>query len=404
MKILYLLQDFPYPPDDGVRIKTFDLITYMGRKHECHILSFYWGDKGERVEEFRRIVPNVKILGLFSTCSGIDLHAKRFKHLLRGRPVFLSRWDSGTFAHAVQRALIANDYDVVHIDGLALAPYLRFCKTKPTVLSTTDSVSRAYKGSMTSSALFRMYLSFAVWSIMRFERKVLPSASKVHVVSEPDAQYLLDNVPGIRIESIELAVSSQILQYPFWRVRAGESKRILFSGNVSAAGIAKGLLDFLWESYPIIQRTFSDVEMVVLGRNAAASFQRQIKCVPNVHFISWVKDYSGEVAAAQVVIIPDRSGTGIKSRVLHAMALARPVVGTALALEGIPVQDGVHCFVRDTPSSFAQAVIDLLRDEELRKHMGEAARRLITEMYTVDTIGSRWESLYERAIAEGKGD
>lgn len=64
MRILYLLQDFPYPATDGVRHKPYNLLSYMARRHECHVLSFGRAADRALVPEWEGKLPGLKVLGL----------------------------------------------------------------------------------------------------------------------------------------------------------------------------------------------------------------------------------------------------------------------------------------------------------------------------------------------------
>src|SRR4030066_1377616 len=104
MKILYLLQDFPYPLTNGVRVKVYNLISYMARRHECHILSFGEKDLHLNSLKFQEKVPGVKIINVFPLCSNIRLQLGRIAHFMLGEPIFLARWNEKAFFKAVRQA------------------------------------------------------------------------------------------------------------------------------------------------------------------------------------------------------------------------------------------------------------------------------------------------------------
>jgi glycosyltransferase involved in cell wall biosynthesis len=404
MRILYLLADFPYPLTNGTRVQTFNLLKYMMDEHECFILSFCNNDGHKWMKDFQRILPRVQILGLFRRRSGLGLQVGRILHLLRGNPVFLARWENNGFVLGVNQALKNRMYDVVHFEGISMTPYLSFCETEPTVLSTIDAVSLAYRRASYSAqnVLKKAYRRFASWCIVRFEHNNLLRATKVHVVSHVDLEYLRSCIPGLDAEDVEIVVPEEIINYPLSDSDSGrqESHQILFWGALNVDGIGRGLLWFLNESYPTILKSFPDVQMVVLGRDAPSNLRKQFECIPNVRYIAWAEDYCAELARSKVIVMPDLSGTGIKNRVLQTMALARPIVGTPLVFEGIPVVDGVHCFERTGAEGFSQAIITLLRETNLRKLLGGSARQLVLSRYTINVAGPKWVSLYKRAIAK----
>jgi glycosyltransferase involved in cell wall biosynthesis len=326
----------------------------------------------------------------------------RLAHFVRGEPVFLARWNDKAFAETVRQTLETTQYDVIHLDSLAMAPYVRFCRSIPTVISTTDAVSLAQsrRAQTIRISIHKIYRLLASWSIARFERRMLPLFTKVHVVSKPDRDYLQARIPTAHIECIEHVVPDEILQYSDDNLHTLScSKRILFTGPLRREEIAVGLLTFLSLVYPIIWEACSDVEMVVLGGKPPVNVHRHVENTPGIRIVEWVDDYCAEIMRAQVVVCPDVSGTGIKTRILYALALGKPVVASPAALEGIDVQDGVHCFEHNLDKGFAECVLALLEDEDLRHKIGQNAKKLITENYNVKISGSRWTKLYESVIS-----
>jgi glycosyltransferase involved in cell wall biosynthesis len=402
MKILYLLQDLPYPLTNGVRVKVFNLISYMTKSHDCHILSFGDEDLHARALAFQKKVSGVRVLNLYPLCSGLKLQLGRLAYFVRGEPVFLARWHDDAFATTVRQILKTTQYDVIHLDALAMAPYVHLCWSIPTVISTTDAVSLAEsrRAQTMRISIPKIYRLLTSWSIARFEHKMLPLFTRVHVVSKPDRDYLRARIPTAHIECIEHVVPDEVLQYSGGNPRALScNKRILFTGSLRRGGIAVGLLTFLSLVYPIIWKVCSDVEMIILGGIPPVNVRRQIENTPGVRIVEWVDDYYAEIMKAQVIVCPDVTGTGIKTRVLYALALGKPLVASPAALEGIDVQDGVHCFEHKMGKGFAESVLALLRDEDLRHKIGQNAKKLIAEQYNMRMSGAKWTKLYESAVA-----
>jgi glycosyltransferase involved in cell wall biosynthesis len=322
-----------------------------------------------------------------------------------GEPVFLARWNQKNFIKAAKNILKTTNYDLVHLDSLGMAKYVKLCKSTPTVISTTDANSRAYKlgGKAISFIISKAYYQvFAFWWIARFERKYLPLFNIVHVVSTHDRDYLRLNVPKANIECIEHVVPEDVLQYPITNIRLSKDrkKRLLFTGKLSSNSIYKGLLMFLSVDFPKILKECSDIEIVILGGNANAKIGKKIRNVSGARYIEWVDDYCGEISKANVVVFTDWSGTGVKTRVLYSLALGKAIVASPVSLEGIDVQDGVHCYKREVGNGFAQAVVTLLNNYELQKVMGDNARRLIIDRYNSEISGKKWLKLYKGAIID----
>jgi glycosyltransferase involved in cell wall biosynthesis len=223
------------------------------------------------------------------------------------------------------------------------------------------------------------------------------------VVSPVDSQYLRESVPGLDVEDIGISVPNDLHEYTPKKCLDETDKfhRLLFSGDLRVGYINRGLAWFLSCVYPEVQRKYPDTRLTILGRGSPSSdVGRLLAMTPSAEVISWVEDYYAEILKSQVVVLPDPTGTGLKNRVLQAMALGRPVVGTPSVFEGIPMTNGVHAFSSATADGFAQATIDLLESQDMRRKIGRNARTLVIERYTVESVGRQWLNLYSRAITK----
>ncbi len=105
------------------------------------------------------------------------------------------------------------------------------------------------------------------------------------------------------------------------------------------------------------------------------------------------------LARAAVVVAPVRFGTGMRGKVLEALAMGRPLVTTSIGAEGLGARDGTHLLLGDDPAQFAAAVARLLRDPTFARRVGEAARSLAEERFDWNRIASDHERIYETILS-----
>jgi glycosyltransferase involved in cell wall biosynthesis len=403
MKILYLLQDVPFPPSDGMRLKVYNVIEYMARDHECHVLVFGGAAAHERAIELRNAVPGLRVLGVFPLRTGLRLLLSRVRSTaLRLLPPSMGRYESVEFADTLRRLLQQESYDVVHYDVINMAQYIDVGKGTASVHSPNDATSVGYlrEAEEVRQPIARAARLLSAKLLARFERRVYPRFTKIHVVSGIEAHGLRSVCPNIDVEIIAPAVDRPFLDFGAATDPPGDgtAPTLVFSGSLAIHSIANGLLEFMKLSYPRILAAFPGVRCNVLGRNPSAALRRQFDAIPGVRVIPWADDYVGAMAAANVVVFPERGGSGIKHRVLQAMCLGKAVVGSPDAFKGINAQHGVNCFICANPSAFVQAIGDALADRGLRQRLGQSARHFILTNHTMDTLGPRWVSLYEAAV------
>jgi glycosyltransferase involved in cell wall biosynthesis len=117
-----------------------------------------------------------------------------------------------------------------------------------------------------------------------------------------------------------------------------------------------------------------------------------------------VEDVRVEVMRGAVFVAPTRIGSGIRLKILEAMALQRPVVSTSVGCEGIEAEPETHLLVADDPAIFADSVIRLLEDKSLQTSMTRNAARLIEERYAWHTLAKQLSDTYEDIVRNKKDD
>lgn len=404
MRVLFLLQSFPYPPNNGISMKLFNLLKHLSaRGWGCDLLCF--GPAGTRVAELEGLLPGIKVLGVIPPASGLGKFFRKVKAILGGLPPSLGEFDSEEY-RSMLAALSSEKYDVVHYDLINMAQYLEAGPDAPSILSSNDAISLSYLllAAESRGVFKRAYLRLAAWLIQRYERKIFGKFVSVHVVSDADADYLRQVCPGLALEVIPITAEDSFLGpvTTAHRCTDKEAPRLVFTGNLEHPIIAEGLFEFLRLVYPTILRSYPHASLHILGPKASASNERRIRNFPNVEYLRWAQDYRAFLAAADVVLVLDRYGTGIKTRVLDAMALGKPVIGTKVAFGGIAAVNGSHCFYCDNPQETSESLSRLLASPTLRKEVGDAARVLIRSSYSMSAVGPKWENFYFR-VRESAG-
>jgi glycosyltransferase involved in cell wall biosynthesis len=120
--------------------------------------------------------------------------------------------------------------------------------------------------------------------------------------------------------------------------------------------------------------------------------------VPGITLTGRVDQVQPYLAAAGVVIMPLRIGSGTRLKLIEAMAGGKAIVSTTVGAEGFLVQDGVDLRLADTPESLTDAVLQLLDDKELNRRLGRSARAF-AQAYDWRVIVPRFDPVYEAVLS-----
>ena len=168
------------------------------------------------------------------------------------------------------------------------------------------------------------------------------------------------------------------------------NKIILFIGTLSYYPNLDGARYFVDEILPLIWEKDPKVTFWMAGAEppqVLLDLQRDAR----VRVIANPDNMDDVARQCCMTVVPLRTGSGTRIKIMHAMALGMPIVTTSLGCEGIPVEDGKQMFIRDRPVEFAAAVLEVLENAEVREGFRREGRMCVERDYD-------WTRIFEGAI------
>lgn len=408
MKILFLCQEPPFPPNNGIRIKLHNVVVHMARRgHECDLLCFQAGGSGHPEALGRALEPlgRCRVLGVLPPRGGLQLRARQLARLLgSGGLSSAARWETPAFRTAVTGALRAR-YDLVHIDMANLWSYAQLVDDAPVVLSINDSLSRFFElqaDGISEQAWRRPLLRTLARNAARVEREGLPGIDRVHVVSSEEEEHLRSRAGLTNIRAIPISVEDRYFDIPPAATRS--EIVVAMIGEMRVRSIQDAVRRFVRNGWPSVLARAAHAKLAILGgRGTPPVVRAELAAAPNVSVIDWVEDYASFLANADVGLFVDPRPGGMKNRVLQMMAAGRPVLGTRAALEGIAGTAKLHFQSFEDHQGAADELVSLALDEAKRRQLGAGGRGLATERYSVRAVGKAWEEMYEEVVGCAAG-
>lgn len=151
----------------------------------------------------------------------------------------------------------------------------------------------------------------------------------------------------------------------------------------------KWFLDNVWDK---LRQEDARYGLQIIGRWSPEHVAEFLSGHEGVKYLGFVDDLASALKNT-VMIVPITIGSGIRMKILEAASMGVPFVTTSVGVEGIPVENGKHCLVADTPEGFCDAILKL-KDEELRKCLAQNANRMVAERFTLDALRSNRLAIY----------
>jgi glycosyltransferase involved in cell wall biosynthesis len=223
------------------------------------------------------------------------------------------------------------------------------------------------------------------------ERTIAATYPLCVVASHHDAA-ALDRVAGRRVRAVVVPNGVDMAYFqPLCSVSA-QADTLVFTGLMAHAPNADGVRYFCAEVLPLIWQRRPSVRLLVVGTDPPPDVCALDQGpTGRVRVLGAVPDTRPYLAASSVAVVPLRSGSGTRLKILEALAMERPVVSTTIGVEGLAVVDEQHLLIADQPAAFASAVLRLLEDRVLARRLAAEGRALAERRYRWDAIGMQWQ-------------
>ena len=186
MKILYLLPESPYPPQNGPQHHTYGLLRIASEHYECHVVGFYRGNEGQsRWQQLAEALPNLQIHLTVPEVEGKRRWMQRLLRFLRCQPLVMAGYVSHELVEWLNSFLRENQFALIHIDQFKLADFWRIGKGTPHLLVPYDAFSLAASRDLklSRSLSVKARALYKLLSFTNIEKKTYPKFSVVSPVS-----------------------------------------------------------------------------------------------------------------------------------------------------------------------------------------------------------------------------
>lgn len=380
--LLFLVHRIPYPPNKGDKIRSFHLLQFLSGHYRVHLGTFV-----DRPEDwaYRAATSAFCATSWFSRLSPRWARVRSVLGLMSGAPLTLpyyrdralARWVATTWAtHAPRRILVFSAAMAQYVIDPRFASARRVCD----FVDVDSDKWRQYSVTQPFPASW-IYRREAK-RLARFEGAVAERFDASLLVSEPEAALFRRQVPTAAARIFALRNGVDLAYFspdparpsPF----AAEEQALVFTGAMDYWANAEGAIWFVREVLPKVRAAQPRARLYLVGMNPCPAVRR-LAAWPGVTVTGSVPDVRPYLQHAAVAVVPLRIARGIQNKILEAMALARPVVTTPQALEGIPAHSGDALWVAREADEFAARIIALLATPD--PLLGRRARAFVAREF-----------------------
>jgi len=388
VRILFLSQRVPYPPNRGDKITTWRLVERMKRQHEVRCVAFAHDDADLRAaEELNRLgAPTVAI--------PLDLKKAKLKSLpllLTGKPLTLGAYGS----KELQRV----------VDELAPSCQLgyAFSSSMGAFLEPHSHLRRVMHFAELDSDKWRQYAERSKWpmswvyareqrTLLDFERRIA-AAFDESVLCTPLEQVIFQReIPGP--SSMVLRNGVDLAHYQP-KPELAEPGHLVFVGVMDYLPNIDGCVWFVREILPRLRQKHPGVRFTIIGSRPTEEV-KALASEPGVTVTGFVDDPREFLARGAISVAPLRIARGIQNKVLEALAMGLPVVGTTSATQGVEGEPGRDFLLANTVEEQVHAIADLLDNPERARAQGRRGRHFVEQSYDWERVFDPLDALLAR--------
>ncbi|HSP55841.1 MAG TPA: glycosyltransferase family 4 protein [Dehalococcoidia bacterium] len=382
MRILFLTFQFPYPPDNGARIKSLSILEYLRTRHEVSVrcLTRQAPDKEQR--QWANGFGDVRWAVLDRGRNPLNLARSYFS----GVPLSVERNRSAGMSRLVSEAMGGGPYHAVVVDGWLMAQYLPEGFAGRALLHehNAEYVIWERQARTDTNPVRRLVTEREARRVRAYESGILGRFDAVFAVSEQDREALVAiGADPARTRVLPNLPEASLLDMPPLSFEDSQPV-ILYFGTLSWQPNIEGLERFIREIFPLVRKESPQARLLVAGRGAPAELVRLGRGAPGVDFLGPAPDAEALYRGARVFVEATRSGGGTKLKILNALARGLPVVASVEAAEGIEATAGEHLLIAGDDETMAADIVRLLSDGGLWGKLSANGRALVRAKYVAE--------------------
>lgn len=310
------------------------------------------------------------------------------KHLFNRKSYNVSRFDSPLLHEKITYQLKQQEYTHVILDSLYVCPYTETIRnnSKARVIVRTHNVEHLIWKQLATHQKGRFrkwYMQRLAEDLKRYETNALNKADLILPITRDDSEKFVKL--GINKPMLPIPVA-----VPVPENTADHSKNsICFIGSMNWTPNVEAVKILRTSIYPKLKAKFPDLQFHLAG----SFMEDQFPSDPTDNFENhgFVEDSNTFLRDRGILVLPLLSGSGVKIKVLEAMALGTPVVTTSVGAMGIEGTDAI--LVADKEDLMIEKITELINSQEKRKSLGNNARNTIIEHYSTGSISQKIQTL-----------
>jgi len=401
MKILQLCHKTPLPAIDGGCIAIHNITQcLLDSGMEVKVVAVATPKHPYVVSAYSKsYLNNTRFESVFIDTTPHKVEA--LKTLFTGKSYQIGRFYHKNMAAKLTEILKREDFDIIHIESIYMAPYIPLLRkySKAKILLRLHNIEHQIWERLSENErnpFLKLAYRINAHQLKRVERRILHEVDGYMSISEPDYQYFHETAPSVPGVVIPFGINVDNYDMEDDDYIATDHPLLFHLGSMNWSPNVEGILWFLEEVWPEILSSHPDLTFTLAGHDIPDSIRNRHD--PNVTVLGAVPNANEFMMDYDIMVVPLLSGSGIRIKIVEAMALGRVVITTSIGAEGLDVQDGKHLFIANTPEEFVAVINKCVAMPDLCSIISENAQHYISVHHNNTVISQQLKDFYQKIM------
>jgi sugar transferase (PEP-CTERM/EpsH1 system associated) len=371
--LLFLTHRIPYPPNKGDKIRSYHLLKHLAQSYRVHLGTFI-----DDRDDWQHIGHVEGLCGEthFSALKPNTARLRSLGGLISNQPLTIDYYRDPGLQTWVERVLHELPIKRILVFSSAMAQYVLQAGKVLRIIDFVDIDSDkwlqyAHGKNWPMNWLYRREGRL----LLNYERELAMEFDASLFVSKAEADLFKQLAPecaakiGFFNNGVDTDYFSPSRSYP--NPYPAQSLPMVFTGAMDYWPNVDAVQWFAREILPPVLAQNPGAIFYIVGSSPVAAV-RALAEFDGVVVTGMVPDIRPYLAHAQLAVAPLRIARGIQNKILEAMAMAKPVIATAHALEGISANTGEEVLLARDSGEFTAIIASLLKHP--LDAIGKAAR------------------------------
>jgi len=395
MKILLLCKKLPFLANDGETI-VIDSYAEALRQLGCdiHLLAMNTSRHFYEVTEKDLDNSNYKSITIVKVDNSISVKGA-IQQLAKNKSYHISRFRSKEYESSLESILKKYKFDIIQIESLFLCSYIpkiRVHFNGPVCMRSHNLEYRIWESlaRAETNPLKKSYLSILAKQLKTYEIAQFDIYDHLFCLSKDDLQGFVQL--GFQNEASIIEIGLKMSNY---NPKKGHANQIGFIGSLDWQPNKNALLWFINKVWPKLNAD-SNLKLAIAGRNTPEEIYALAS--DKIKVLGEVNDALTFINEQHIFIAPILEGSGVRVKILEAMAMGKAVVSTSMGAMGIQAKDQREFSIADTSSEFAEAILKLHHNPLQVESLGQSARKFCLAHHDHLTIGRKMMEQYQTIL------